>query len=413
MEALTPAVDARSTSARATSATTPAAIVLGGSFNAVSICRSLAPDGIRVIALGTGADDVVRRSRHCDTYVGLAPATDRQAAWLAWLTVNARDLRDAVLLPAEDDALELIARKRAELRGLGYHPFEADDQALLAMLDKGQTAEIARKAGISIPRTREIDGDTSVDTAASDLGFPLALKPRHSHVMARKALGLGKLVVARDRAELEERVAFLRSNGVEVVAMEIVPGGDDRLVSYYTYIDGDGEPILHFCKQQLRANPPMFGLSSYQRSCWDTELVATGLRFFRAAGVRGLVNVQFKRDAHDGIFMFIVSNHLFTAAIELVRRAGINLARLTYDLALGRPSPSIRGEFREIWMWDPISDTKAMLALRAAGSLTVGAWLRSLLRPQRFPLLCLNDPLPAMVRVGRGLHVPGGRSRPA
>jgi D-aspartate ligase len=400
----TPPADLHRANAPLASAVDPSAIVLGGSFNAVSICRSLAPDRVQVIALGTGGVDFVRRSRHCARYVGFGGRTRLQVAWLEWLTENARDLRDSVLLPAEDDALELIATKRAELVELGYRPFEADDRALLAMLDKGQTAEIAREAGIALPRTHEVDDEASAEAAAADLGFPLALKPRHSHVMAKKALRLGKLVVVESRLELAERMAFLQANDVDVLAMEIVPGGDDQLVSYYTYIDEHGEPLLHFCKQQVRANPPSFGLSTYQRSCWDPELVETGLRFFRHAGVRGLVNVQFKRDPHDGTLKLIECNHRFTAANELVRRAGINLARVTYDRALGRPSAPIHTRVGETWMWDPISDTKAMLALRAEGALTLGEWLRTLFHRQHLPLLCLDDPLPAFVRVGAAVR---------
>ena len=390
---------------------TPAAIVLGGSFNAVSICRSLAPDGIEVIALGTGGVDFVRRSRHCDRYVGFDRGTKLQVAWLEWLTENAFDLRGSVLLPAEDDALELIANKRTELVGLGYCPFEADDQALLAMLDKGRTAEVARAAGIALPRTHEIGDDASVEEAVADLGFPLALKPRHSHVMARKALRLGKLVVVETRPELAERMAFLRAHHIEVIAVEIIPGGDDQLVSYYTYIDERGEPLLHFCKQQVRANPPTFGLSTYQRSCWDPQLIETGLRFFQQAGVRGLVNVQFKRDTRDDGLKLIECNHRFTAANELVRRAGINLARLTYDRALGRPRAPIAADVSEVWMWDPISDTKAMLALRAAGALTIRGWLRTLAHRQHLPLLCLDDPLPAFVRLGGTVRSAWGARR--
>jgi predicted ATP-grasp superfamily ATP-dependent carboligase len=169
--------------------------------------------------------------------------------------------------------------------------------------------------------------------------------------------------------------------------------------------------LLHFCKQQVRANPPTFGLSTYQRSCWDPQLIETGLRFFQHAGVRGLVNVQFKRDTRDDGLKLIECNHRFTAANELVRRAGINLARLTYDRALGRPRAPIAADVSEVWMWDPISDTKAMLALRAAGALTIRGWLRTLAHRQHLPLLCLDDPLPAFVRLGGTVRSAWGARR--
>src|SRR5207248_5858341 len=108
----------------------------------------------------------VRCSRHCHRYVRFrCPADGLQAAWLAWLRENAEALPGAVLLPADDEALELIAHNRAELVDLGYNPFEADDQALLAMLDKGQTARIARSAGIPQPHVVVIRDDESLEPA--------------------------------------------------------------------------------------------------------------------------------------------------------------------------------------------------------------------------------------------------------
>ncbi len=372
-----------------------AAVVVGGAINAVSIARSLAPDGIEVIALGTTAVDPVRCSRHCHRYVRIrCPADGLQAAWLAWLRENAEGLRGAVLLPAEDEALELIAHNRAELVDLGYNPFEADDQALLAMLDKGQTARIARRAGIPQPHSVVIRDDESLEQAIAELDFPFALKPLHSHVLARFK-GWGKLVIADDSQRLDELMSELRARGVDVLATELIPGADDQLVSYYSYIDEHGKPLVHFCKQQFRANPPQFGLAAYHRSFWDPEVAVAGLRFFAAAGVRGLVNVQFKRDARDGRLMLIECNHRFTAANELVRLAGINLARLTYDRALGRSTPAMGPARNDTRLWDPVHDTRSMLQLRASGDITVWRWMRSLLHRQHMPLLSVDDPGPA------------------
>ena len=382
----------------------PAAVIIGGLVNAVSIARSLAPDGIEVIALGTTDVDAVRCSRHCHRYVRIRCPTDGlQAAWLAWLRENAEALRGAVLLPAEDQALELIAHNRAQLVGLGYNPFEADDQALLAMLDKGQTAQIARRAGIPQPHTVVIRDDESLERAVAELDFPFALKPLHSHVLARLK-GWGKLVIADDSQRLDELMSELRAHGVDVLATELIPGADDQLVSYYSYIDEHGKPLVHFCKQQFRANPPQFGLATYHRSFWDPEVADAGLRFFAAAGVRGLVNVQFKRDARDGRLMLIECNHRFTAANELVRVAGINLARLTYDRALGRPTPAMGPARNDTRLWDPVHDTRSMLQLRASGDITVWRWMGSLLHRQHMPLLSVDDPGPATNYLSSAMH---------
>jgi D-aspartate ligase len=316
-----------------------------------------------------------------------------QAAWFEWLQQNAESLRDAVLLPGDDEALELIAHRRAELTDLGYHPFEADDEALLAMLDKGLTAQVARRAGIPQPHTVVIRDDKSLGRAMAELGFPLALKPLHSHVLERFKRWQ-KLEIVHDSQRLEELTSEFRALDVDFLATEIIPGQDDQLVSYYSYIDEHGNPLVHFCKQQLRAYPLQCGLCTYHRSFWDPEVADAGLRFFAAAGVRGIVNVQFKRDPRDGRLMLIECNHRFTAANELVRLAGINLARLTYDRALGRRTPAFGPAVNDMRLWDPVHDTRSFLKLRARGEITMRRWVASLLHRQHMPLLCADDPGP-------------------
>ena len=56
---------------------------------------------------------------------------------LDWL---ARGPRSGVVLPRDDEGLELVAGHRETLTGLGYIPIEADDAVLLRMLHKRETA---------------------------------------------------------------------------------------------------------------------------------------------------------------------------------------------------------------------------------------------------------------------------------
>ena len=47
-------------------------------------------------------------------------------------------------------------------------------------------------------------------------------------------------------------------------------------------------------------------------------------------------------------------------------------------------------------LWYPEIDVTAFRELRARGELTLAGWLKSLARPQHFPLLRMNDPIPAL-----------------
>ena len=373
----------------------PPAIVLGGDVNAASVARSLGSAGIAVYALGTGGIDPVRDSRFCTCYVRFDRGEGLQDRWHAWLHDNATRLGGAVLLPCNDDALELIVASRAVLERLGYRPFEADDEVLAAMLDKRRTAELAARAGVPAPRTVVLEDRHSLERVVAEIGLPCGLKPLHAHVLARHP-GWGKIVIARDRLHLQELVAQLGELGIRLLATEMIPGEDDRYRSYYSYMDSDGEPLFHFTKQKLRGHPPRMGLHSYHLTTHDPDVIEMGLRFFQGAGVRGLANVEFKLDPRDGVLKLIECNHRFTAANELVRLAGLDLALLTYERALGRPGPDL-GSYRVgMRLLNPIEDARAFRALRAEGKLSTAGWLASLAHPLHLPLLRWNDPAPAL-----------------
>ena len=381
----------------------PPAILLGGGVVALSVARGLSQIGIPVVGLGHG-EDPLRHSRCRAEFVDTGSGEGVQGRWLDWL--HAHPVGGAII-PCNDEALELIARNRGPLKARGHAPAVADDEVVMAMLDKAQTAELAEAAGVHVPRTAIVERGTKLDDLLGEFAFPCALKPRESHKFTRHFGLRAKLIVVGSSADLERELALLPS-GLEMIATEIVPG-PELFSSYYSYLDPDGEPVFHYTKQKLRQFPIHFGLGTYHRSTWDPEVAEEGLRFFRSIGLRGLGCVEFKRDERDGRLKLIECNHRITAADALQRACGLELGRIVYERALGlRPAP-VPSEFRRgVGLWFPTEDTRAFLGYRRAGELTLAAWLRSLAAPVRFPIASLSDPLPSLVgalrRLGRALR---------
>jgi D-aspartate ligase len=380
----------------------PSAFLLGGGVVALSVARGLSEAGIEVVGLGH-RDDPLRHSRRRAEFVDTGSGDGVQDRWLEWL---AGGPRSGVLLPCSDDALELVARNRARLTELGYSPVEANDEVLLAMLDKARTAELAATAGIDVPRTAVVERGQDLDEALEDFAFPCALKPRESHRFAHHFGMRKKLLLVDSRRELYEQLAGL-PDGLAMIATEIVPG-PDRFCSYYSYIDERGEPLFHYTKQKQRQFPIRFGLGTYHRSDWNPEVAEAGLRFFRGIGLRGLGCVEFKRDERDGRLKLIECNHRFTAADALQRACGLELGLLAYERALGRPGNPPEEYRRGVGLWFPVEDARAFLAYRQNRELSLAAWLRSLVGPPRFPVASLRDPLPSLVSglrlLGRALR---------
>jgi predicted ATP-grasp superfamily ATP-dependent carboligase len=372
----------------------PPVVVLGGMGASLSITRSLARHGVRVHVLGEPGG-LVAKSRSCAEFVDFGFEAGIQDRWMEWLGTGPRG---AVLLPVGDDGVELIGRNRPRLEELGYVPVEADDEVMLAMLDKQRTRELADLVGTPTPATLPVRGPEDADAVAERIGFPCALKPLHSHLFARHFPV--KVFTVGDERELGETLARTAAVGLEMIATEVIPGGDDRYRAYYTYLDQDGEPLFHFTKSKVRQHPIHFGLGTYFKTDWNPRVVEEGLRFCQAIGLRGLANLEFKLDPRDGVLKLIECNHRFTAVNEIVRQAGIDIATMVYDHLVGNPiarMPSYRSGVR---LWSPLEDFKAAREYRAEGDLTYLGWALGLLHPQHTYFFEWRDPEPTLYSFG-------------
>ena len=129
------------------------------------------------------------------------------------------------------------------------------------------------------------------------------------------------------------------------------------------------------------------GNGCYHVTDWNPEVRDLSLALFRQVGLRGLANVEFKRDERDGRLKLIECNARFTAANCLVARSGFDLAAFVYNRLVGRPQPPLETYARGMRLWDPVRDFQAFLELRRQGRLTFWTWVASVLHRQIVPVL--------------------------
>ncbi len=374
------------------------AVLLGGTVNALSAARALGAAGVGVTILGDGVSDALaRRSRFCSRYVHYERTEALLERWLEWFE---QPESPSVVLPCCDAGALFLARHRSQLAAAGHLPAEANDEAILLMLDKQRTYDKAAELGIGVPRTLTATSLEDAERALEmGLSLPCAVKPTSSADLLRRAprFRRPKGAVFTSADDLRGYVRALLAEDVGALVTEVIPGGDDRFCSYNTYLDGDGEPLVHFTKKKPRQYPLDFGLGTFHETVWLADVAETGLRFFQAIGARGFANIEFKRDERDGELKVIECNPRFTMANGLAVRAGVDFAVLAYDRVVGNErAPIVR--FREhLTLWFPLQDIRAFRAYRARGQLTTSAWLRTLARFPVFPTFSWRDPLPSLV----------------
>ncbi len=366
----------------------PPVVIVGGEINALTIARSLGRYGVTVHALSIPSSPV-RYSRYA-RWIALANSI---SVWRDFLLGNqSRYLHGSVLLAASDPALELLRNDYHDLRRL-YLIDDMDTVAQEQMLNKLSTYEAARAAGVKTPGFWTVDNLEQLQSVRDSLTFPLLVKPLFSHVFDAKHGR--KHFFAKHFDDLIQSWRRVLADGIEAMLVEWIPGLDDRLCSYYTYLDASGQPLFTLTKRVIRRNSPGEGGACYHITDWVPEVCEPSLKLLRHVGLRGLANVEFKSDPRDGQLKLIECNARFTAPIYLLQRAGIDLARFVYNRVVGIPQEPLTTFRQGLRLWYPWEDFHAFRSLQRRGDISWFGWLKSIAHRQIFPIFSGSDPMPS------------------
>ncbi len=372
----------------------PPVVILGGSSNALAVARTLGKRGIDIY--------LAVMDRNCAAFTRYAkkvyPIHDKKEIAANWydllLSGQHTYLHGSVVFPCNDDALEFIANHRKELQ-THYILDESNPEFVLNMLNKRRTLELSAKIGIPYPKFAAIESREDIEKIDKDIQFPLIVKPQHSHLF-QKAFNGEKLFFVSNWDELYQRLEQVLENDLKVILNEMIPGPDTQLASYYTYIDKNDNLLFHFTKKVIRRFPKNNGQGCYHATEWNPEVAEVGLRFFKGAGLRGLGNVEFKKDLRDGQWKIIECNARFTAAHEQLIRCGMDTSLIVYNHLVGLPVPKIETFKENVTLWFPRRDYLAYKELKQLGELSFGSWLKSIAKPQVLPHFRFLDPMPTI-----------------
>lgn len=375
----------------------PPVLLLGGMENSLSIVRSLGKRGIRVFVAAKSSCFALR-SRFCARKFVIPKHVDSQEYWYELLlSRDDAELQGCVVFVCGDDAVNFIASNKSLLEPK-YLLEEQDANLRLAMLNKQKTAELGRSVGVPTPSYWEVKSTDDISGIESMVNFPAIIKPLYSHLFQRVYKGK-KYLRANDLQELRVRCKKALDYSIEIVVCELIPGPDDLLSSYYTFLDDNGQSLFHFTKRVIRRSPVNEGGGSYHITEWLPETAKLGRRFFEKINYRGLGNIEFKKDIRDGNLKLIEVNARFTAAQELLVRAGLDIAYIIYCHTINRKVPEIK-EFRNfVRLWYPERDFDAFRELHAKGELSWGRWIRSIAHKQTLPYFNITDPWPAIAHM--------------
>ena len=292
-----------------------------------------------------------------------------------------------VLFFQSDGDLLLVSRNRERLQK--FFRFAIADQELVEdLVDKERFQGLAERLRLPVPPAQRLHAMPDVPRLM--LSFPIIVKPLTRRPDLWKAVVKSGKALRIDTAEAFRRMwPVLNASGVEMLAQELIPGGESSIESYHVYVDPDGRILGEFTGRKIRTYPREYGDSTALETTDQTDVATLGRELVQRLQLRGVAKFDFKRTA-DGRLYLLEVNPRFNLWHHLGALAGVNLpAMVHYDL-MGLPKPETRAAVAGLrWCraWQDV------LAARQSQVKTI-SWLRWTISCDAKRLLAFDDPMP-------------------
>ncbi len=380
----------------------PVVVLYSGNATGIGLLRSLGRHGVPLWAMDPNPDSVVLRSRYAHGSICADTHYDEEGFLRDLLAVGRQLPQRALLLPSNDDYVDMLPRHR-DVLDEWFILQQPSPERMRALGDKEQQFRAAWRAGVDTPTTAFVSGPDDLETAADKVPFPAILKP--SVPLAFRRRTGAKVITVRTRDDLAAAYERARDYGT-LLLQEFVPGGDDELYNYGSYLNARSEPLAQFTRLKIRQHPRTFGEIRFGESVWVPEVADSGLRLLQELDYHGISGVEFKRDSRDGRYKLMEINARSTIISHtLAPYVGVDIPYVAYRDAIGSPitAPRQRDGVRWIQCSTDIPDS---LAEMARGELSPWEWLRSLRGTRVDGILAVDDPVPGLVDLGRALWRP-------
>ncbi len=311
------------------------AVVLGCNYYiGLRIIRSLGKKGVHVVAGDYDfSDSYCAKSKYISEFLKintLDKIDDKACCDL--LEYGKSQEEKPVLLPAHDKYVEFIDNYYAELSKY-FLISQAPGKLNSKLVDKNELYILACENGVKLPLTVNIN-ESDFTEKIEKIGFPCIIKPVDTVVFTKEFRQ--KVFYCNDSTELQTAIDRCRAAKIDVLVQEIIPGFDDHMLTYDSFINRDGVTTHYMTAQKLRQWPINFGASVFTMQKYNQKVIDIGKPFLEKIGYRGFSEIEFKKHEKTGEIYLIEVNVRTTNFDNLINKVGIDMPYLAYkDLTCG------------------------------------------------------------------------------
>jgi CelD/BcsL family acetyltransferase involved in cellulose biosynthesis/predicted ATP-grasp superfamily ATP-dependent carboligase len=292
-----------------------------------------------------------------------------------------------VLFYEEDAQLLFVSRYRDRLAP-AFRFVVADAPLVEDLIDKARFQALAQHHGLPVPAAHQFH---PVAMAPDDfeLRVPVIIKPLTRLARWNETFGLRKALEAKDAEALRMLWPQLLDVGVDLLAQELIAGGETQIESYHCYVDQRGSIAGEFTGRKIRTYPVAYGHTTALEITDAADVQRQGRDIVERLGLTGVAKLDFKRDRAGKLHLMEI-NPRFTLWHHAAAVAGLNIPALVYADLTGAPRPpAARAKAGVRWCraW------KDLPAARASG-IPLTTWLPWVFRCEAKSALSWHDPMP-------------------
>ena len=314
------------------------AIILNLSYTGLGIARDLSKKGIKVIGLWSDKNQFGRFTK-CANTLQSPSAKKNPEALLKFLINLGKNLHTkAIIFPTNDFDVLFLTQNKKLLSSYFFFPLPSIE-TIKKIMNKYILYKEAKKIDIPTPKTFFIKNKNELFKIKEKIKFPCLIKPIFSYIWHKGSnwtkVGGQKAIKCNNYQELILNYHKLQFVSTDIIIQEFIPGEDDQIYIYGTYLDKQSCPLGYFTARKLLQYPLDIGTGCLVEIINNPEIAELGLKLLRHFDYHGIAEVEFKKDSHDGKYKLIEINPRPWDWMSLGTKAGVNLAYLAYVDLLG------------------------------------------------------------------------------
>jgi predicted ATP-grasp superfamily ATP-dependent carboligase len=375
-------------------------VVVSCKLGALAIMRSLGPLGVPLYGVDANPRSPAMLSRYCRERFAFGLDESRPLEFLERLWEVGRRLgRRAILVPTSDETAQFVVDHAAALGRWFIFP-RNDPEMIGRLVSKKGMYELALEHGVPTPATLFPQCLDDAKAFIPKITFPVMLKGIFGNRLQNQ--GKDKMIVVHSPAELLERYRAMEDPDVpNLMLQEYIPGDDDQIYIFNGYFDRQSRCLAGFTGHKIRQFPIHVGCASLGVCRSNEEVARTTIRFMKAIGYQGVLDIGYRYDRRDGQYKVLDANPRVGQAFRLfVAENDMDVVKSLYLDLTGQEQFAIVPREGRRWMIEDF-DVISSLHYFQEGTLGPLQWLRSFWGVEEAAWFSWRDPRPFLAMLGQ------------